>query len=125
MLHSKLDYVNCLNKIISPLKDYYTEGSAGIKCGNFGVKYGLPTGGELVKESTQYWLEEKHIDDRPYPLTGKLFAEGTPWGAVLNPTIGEIIKPVRMLPEIKKRLGNDGRDIRTVVEGINNRIKSK
>ena len=40
MLHSKLDYVNCLNKIISPLKDYYTEGSAGIKCGNFGVKYG-------------------------------------------------------------------------------------
>lgn len=72
-----------------------------------------------------YWLEKKNMDERPYPLTGKLFAEGTPWGAVLNPTIGEIIKPVRMLPEIKKRLGNDGRDIRTVVENINNRIKSK
>ena len=28
---------------------------------NFGVKYGLPTGGELVKESTQYWLEEKQV----------------------------------------------------------------
>lgn len=72
-----------------------------------------------------YWLEKKNMDQRPYPLTGKLFSEGTPWGAILNPTIGEIIKPVRMLPEVRKRLGNDGRDIRTVVEGINNRIKSK
>ena len=72
-----------------------------------------------------YWLEKKNIDERPYPLTGKLFSEGTPWGAILNPTIGEILKPVRMLPEIKKRLGNDGRDIRTVIHGINERIKRK
>lgn len=72
-----------------------------------------------------YWLEKKNIEDRPYPLTGKMFAEGTPWGAILNPTIGEILKPVRMLPEIKKRLGNDGRDIRTVVKNINDRIKAK
>lgn len=72
-----------------------------------------------------YWLEKKNMDERPYPLTGKLFSEGTPWGAILNPTIGEIIKPVRMLPEIKKRLGNDGRDIRTVVQGINERIKRR
>lgn len=72
-----------------------------------------------------YWLEKKNMDERPYPLTGKLFSEGTPWGAVLNPTIGEMIKPVRMLPEIKKRLGNDGRDIRTVVQGINERIKGR
>lgn len=72
-----------------------------------------------------YWLEKKNMDERPYPLTGNMFSEGTPWGAVLNPTVGEILKPVRMLPEIKNRLGNDGRDIRTVVEGINERIKSK
>lgn len=25
-----------------------------------------------------YWLEKKNMDDRPYPMTGKLFAEGTP-----------------------------------------------
>ena len=43
MLHSKLDFVNCLEKIISPLKDYYTDGCAGIKCGDFGVKYGEKT----------------------------------------------------------------------------------
>lgn len=72
-----------------------------------------------------YWLEKKHMDDRPYPLTGKLFTEGTPWGAILNPTLGEMIKPVRMLPEVKKRLGSDGRDIRTVLKHINEKIKAR
>ena len=72
-----------------------------------------------------YWLEKKHMDDRPYPLTGKMFAEGTPWGAILNPTVGEILKPVRMLPEVKHRLGKDGRDIRTVLKHINEKIKAR
>lgn len=40
MLHSKEDYINCLKKIIEPVKDYYTPGCAGIKCGNTGVSYG-------------------------------------------------------------------------------------
>lgn len=40
MLHTKNDFVNCLKKIINPLEKYYTKGSAGIKCGNFGVFYG-------------------------------------------------------------------------------------
>lgn len=44
-----------------------------------------------------YWLEEKHADDRPYPISGKMFADGTPWGAILNPTIGELIKPQKEL----------------------------
>lgn len=39
MLHSKEDYINCLNKIISPLKEYYTPGCAGIKCGSTGAYY--------------------------------------------------------------------------------------
>ena len=64
------------------------------------------------------------MEDRPYPMTGKMFSEGTPWGAVLNPTIGELLKPVRTLPETRLRLGKDGRDIRAVVEGINERIKN-
>lgn len=72
-----------------------------------------------------YWLEQKNMDERPYPLTGKMFAEGTPWGAVLNPTVGELLKPVRSLPEIRKRLGRDGRDIRQVLKNLNDRIKSK
>lgn len=72
-----------------------------------------------------YWLEKKNMEDRPYPMTGKMFAEGTPWGAVLNPTIGEILKPVRTLPETRLRMGKDGRDIRAVLENINERIKNR
>ena len=40
MLHTKTDFIKCLDRIIHPLKDYYTSGCAGIKCGNTGVCYG-------------------------------------------------------------------------------------
>lgn len=72
-----------------------------------------------------YWLEKKNMDTRPYPLTGKMFSEGTPWGAILNPTIGEIIKPVKMLPEIRERLGSSTVDTKQILYNINERIKSK
>ena len=58
-----------------------------------------------------YWLEERHKDDRPYELTGHMFADGTPWGAVLNPTIGELIKPQKSLHTF---LGFDYRNINGV-----------
>ena len=72
-----------------------------------------------------YWLEKKHMDDAPTPLTGKMFSEGTPWGAVLNPTVGQVIKPVRMLPEVRKRLTGKGHDSKAIVQRINERIKTK
>ena len=72
-----------------------------------------------------YWLEKKHIDDAPTPLTGKMFSEGTFWGAILNPTIGEVIKPQIMLPEIKKRMTGKGHDVKSIVRNINERIKKK
>ena len=72
-----------------------------------------------------YWLEKKHIDDAPTPLTGKMFAEGSFWGAILNPTVGEIIKPQIMLPEVRKRLTGRGHDARQIVAQINQRIKLK
>lgn len=72
-----------------------------------------------------YWLEKKNMDERPYPYTGKLFTEGTPWGAILNPTIGELIKPVKMLPEIRERLGNGGTDLKQILNNMNERIKQK
>ena len=72
-----------------------------------------------------YWLEKKNIDTRPYPYTGKMFSEGTPWGAVLNPTIGEIIKPVKMLPEIRKRLGRDNVDLKAILRNMNERELAK
>ncbi|MGM9543913.1 MAG: hypothetical protein ACI3T9_02910 [Romboutsia timonensis] len=74
-----------------------------------------------------YWLEKKHLKegDRPYPVTAKMFSEDTPWGAVLNPTVGEILKPVRMLPEARLRLGHNGRDSKAVINRINERLKNK
>ena len=72
-----------------------------------------------------YWLEKKHIDDAPTPLTGKMFSEGTPWGAVLNPTVGQVIKPVRMLPEVRKRLTGKGHDSKAIIKRINDRTKLK
>ena len=72
-----------------------------------------------------YWLERKHIDDAPTPLTGKMFSEGSLWGAILNPTVGEVIKPQIMLPEIKKRMTGKGHDSQGIVRRINERIKRK
>ncbi len=40
MLDSKKDYQDCLKKIIDPVKNIYTEGFAGLKCGFTGVSYG-------------------------------------------------------------------------------------
>ena len=72
-----------------------------------------------------YWLERKHIDDAPTPLTGKMFSEGSFWGAILNPTVGEVIKPQIMLPEIRKRMTGKGHDSKAIVRRINERLKRK
>lgn len=69
-----------------------------------------------------YWLEKKHALDRPYPISGPMFAEGTPWGAILNPTLGRIIKPQKELyPE---RL-NNGIDLKVMLHQMNDYIKNK
>ncbi|MFP9035736.1 hypothetical protein, partial [Enterococcus faecalis] len=61
------------------------------------------------------------------PLTAKMFSEGTPWGAILNPTVGQLLKPVRMLPQARRQLkhGRVGEDINSVLYRINERIKNK
>lgn len=74
-----------------------------------------------------YWLEEKHKDDRPYELSGHIWADGTPWGAILNPTIGEIIKPQKSLNTF---LGFDYRNIngidpKALLHAINMEIRQK
>jgi hypothetical protein len=70
-----------------------------------------------------YWLEKKNYWDRPYPLTGKMFEEGTPWGAVLNPTIGELIKPQKRMHQ--QELGNSMMDVRTLIAHRNAAIKDR
>lgn len=69
-----------------------------------------------------YWLEEKHEDDRPYPISGPLFTPGTPWGAILNPTVGEFIKPVKELHPYRLR---NGVDVKNLIHEANEYIKAK
>lgn len=54
-----------------------------------------------------YWMERMHKNDRPYPISGPMFTEGTPWGAILNPTIGRLIKPEREEHGFRYRHGID------------------
>lgn len=68
-----------------------------------------------------YWVEDKNYYDRPYPVSGKMFAEGTPWGAILNPTIGEIIKPQKTMHR-EDMLGLN--DSRSIISKINSAIKN-
>lgn len=69
-----------------------------------------------------YWLEEKHEDDRPYPVSGQLFDEGTPLGIVLNPTLGSLIKPQKELHPWRMR---NGVDIYSAMYQANEWIKDK
>lgn len=70
-----------------------------------------------------YWLEKKHMEDRPYLETAPMFSAGTPWGAVLNPTIGRALKPVRKMHRNETRRGLV--DPRVLIEERNERIKAK
>lgn len=70
-----------------------------------------------------YWLERKHYEDRPYMETAPLFSAATPWGVVLNPTVGEIIKPVRKMHRDETRRGLV--DPRTLIRQRNEEIRQK
>ena len=70
-----------------------------------------------------YWLERKHYWDRPYMETAPLFSTGTPWGAVLNPTIGQLVKPVRQMH--KDEVGRHLTDPRTLIAMQNEHIKAR
>lgn len=69
-----------------------------------------------------YWLERKHSKDRPYTVSGQLFDEGTPLGIMLNPTLGNIIKPQKELHTWRM---NNGVDIYAAAYQANEWIKEK
>lgn len=75
----------------------------------------------LVYAMDPYYLEEEHKEDRPYAVSGSMFAKETPWGIVLNPTIGELIKPVVAMNT--DRLDDDGNDVKAIIYGINKHIR--
>ena len=69
-----------------------------------------------------YYLEHLHYEDRPYPVSGSMFADSTPWGIVLNATIGDLIKP-----KIKMHTNRlqDGQDVQAIIYHINEAIRNK
>lgn len=74
----------------------------------------------LIYAMDPYYLENEHSEDRPYAVSGTMFQKDTPWGIVLNPTIGQLIKPVTRLHT--DRLDDDGHDAKAIIYGINKRI---
>lgn len=73
----------------------------------------------LVYAFNPYWLEEKHMEDRPYLLSAPLFEQGTLQSLVLNPTLGEIIKPQRHYHEDRMWFG---KDIKAIMYQMNQKI---
>ena len=106
--------------------DYYNKnvyGSADNKWAHSWIPTPTHPLAPLRRLMDPYWLEEMHYNDRPYPVSGKLFSDGTPWGAVLNPTIGEIIKPQKKMHQ--RELQGTAVDIRTIMANMNKHIKER
>lgn len=51
----------------------------------------------FLLENFTYHLEEKHYEDRPYPISSPGFANFPFFGKLLGSTIGSIIKPPRLM----------------------------
>lgn len=74
----------------------------------------------LVYAMNPYWLEEKHMEDRPYLESGPLFEQNTLQGLILNPTLGELIKPKQKYHQ--DRMYN-GRDVKAIMYHMNQQIQ--
>lgn len=73
----------------------------------------------LVYAFNPYWLEEKHMEDRPYLLSAPLFEQGTLQSLILNPTLGEIIKTQRRYHEDRMWFG---KDVKAIMYQMNQKI---
>ena len=76
----------------------------------------------LIYALNPYWLEEMHSEDRPYLESGPLFESNTLQGLILNPTLGEIIKPKRKYHEDRMWFG---RDVKAVMYHMNQQIQDQ
>lgn len=105
--------------------DYKTEGIYG---GYFNkwIHSPIPTLSNplspLIYALNPYWLEEMHSEDRPYLESGPLFESNTLQGLILNPTLGEIIKPKRKYHEDRMWFG---RDVKAVMYHMNQQIQEQ
>lgn len=76
----------------------------------------------LIYALNPYWLEEMHSEDRPYLESGPLFESNTLQGLILNPTLGEIIKPKKKYHEDRMWFGHD---VKAVMYHMNQQIQEQ
>ena len=76
----------------------------------------------LIYALNPYWLEEMHSEDRPYLESGPLFESNTLQGLILNPTLGEIIKPKKKYHEDRMWFG---RDVKAIMYHMNQQIQEQ
>ena len=114
---------NNLRKAYSHYKDVSLYGSVDEKWKHSWIPTPRHPLAPLRNLLDPYWLEEKHYWDRPYPLTGDLFPSETPWGAVLNSTVGQIIKPTKRMHQ--KELQGTLTDVRMIIAQRNKEIKER
>ncbi len=114
---------NYLRRVSSNYYDVSVYGSSDEKWKHSWIPTPRHPFSTLTALMDPYWLEEKHYEDRPYPVTGKLFEEGTPWGAVLNPTIGNLIKPQKRMHQ--DVLQGTTIDVRALIRKYNEDEKNK
>lgn len=121
----KIDYYepNYLKKAHSNWKDVGIYGSSKDKWKHSWLPTPRHPLSPLRALLDPYWLENKHYWDRPYPMTGKMFEEGTPWGAILNPTVGQMIKPQRKMHQ--DELQGSLVDVRTLIASRNAEVRNK
>jgi hypothetical protein len=54
-----------------------------------------------------YWLEKKHWEDRPYPVTSPAFSDVPLVGPILAATVGKLFKPIRYMHTEEWKQGDD------------------
>lgn len=84
--------------------------------GSFWTKY------NPMRLINPYYLENLHYNDRPYPVSGSLFEDSTPYGIILNATIGDIIKPKILMHQDRLQ---GGVDVKALIAKINSDIRNK
>lgn len=80
----------------------YTDDAYGSPLERFAFGYDFSP----LKPFSPYHYENKHYEDRPYPVTGEYFTG--PWGplgSALNMTVGKVLKPEKMMHEEELKAG--------------------
>ncbi len=122
----KIEYFapNWYKRSQSAYKDYaYTETRYGSKeeYWHKGTWVPTPTAplAPIERLLNPYYFESKHYEDRPYPVTGKLFMDNV-FGMPLNLTLGNLIKPQKLMH--KREMTEAMQNLKTVNDEIKNRF---